>query len=463
MTAAYFIELDSTDDQSYAADLSADVLKLSWRLGMSQPYDRVSAISKAEITLQNTDRRYSPEVDPRLKVGRRVRIRMQETPSAAIRTHFVGRIRAIQPETGTLGQRRCTLTVTGPEDDYQQMTVLLPLHVNVTADEVLDTVFALPGLDDIPTDFAPGIETLAFVGEGWGSGVTVVRIIRELVGAEHGRFFTTRTGQAVMHNRTQAQSAPARAATLTDRAVSMICRYGDFMANRVRVSLRQRGFGSAGSVVWTLASPQKILPGASRDLIVQFRDPNGQRIGAAFLIDPAPVTDYSANTAANGSGSDRTAQVGVSVELLSGSAAHIRLTNSGIDSAYLLAGAQIRGTPVYFGETITVEAEDTASQAAHGVRTLSLDLPALDSTESAEAITAYELARRSSPRGQIVTLTLNERTHFSDALQWSLFDRIRVVETQAGHDADYLIVGEAHEVTRGGYRHQVTWTLEPVE
>lgn len=463
MTTAYFIELDSADDGSYAEDLSPEVLTLSWRLGMAQPYDRVSALSTAEITLRNADRRFSPEVDARLKVGRRVRIRVQEAPSEAIRTHFVGKIRAMQPDTGTLGQRRCTLIVTGPEEDYQQITALLPLHINVTADEVLDTVFALPGLDDIPTDFAPGIETLAFVGEGWGSGVTVARIIRELVGAEHGRFFTTRTGQAVMHNRTQARTAPALSATLTDRAVGMEYHYGDFMANRVRVSLRQRGFGSAGSIVWTLASPQKILPGASRDMIVQFRDTNGQRTGAAFLIDPVPVSDYSANTAANGSGSDRTAQVSVSVELLSGSAAHIRLTNSGIDTAYLLAGAQLRGTPVYFGETLTVEAEDTASQAAHGIRTLSLDLPALDSTESAEDIAAYELSRRSSPRGQIVTLTLNERTHFYDALQWSLFDRIRVVETQTGHDADYLIIGEAHEVTRGGYRHRVTWTLEPVE
>src|SRR5690606_19601816 len=130
----------------------------------------------------------------------------------------------------------------------------------------------------------------------WGSGVTAARIIRELVGAEHGRFFTTRTGQAVMHNRPQARTAPTLSVAFTNRAVGMTYSYGDFMANRVRVSLRQRGFDSACSVVWTLASPQKILPGASRDLIVQFRDPNGQRIGAAFLIVPVTVSDYSANT-----------------------------------------------------------------------------------------------------------------------------------------------------------------------
>jgi hypothetical protein len=462
MTARYYIELDTDDDESYATDLSSDVLKLSWRLGMVQPYDLVAALSSAEIILRNPGRTYSPEVDSQLTLGRRLRIRAQEAPSEAIRTHFVGRIRTVQPQTGTLGERRCTVTVCGPEYDYQQPFLLLPLHVNASADEVLDTLFGQPPLDQIPTNFAAGVQDFSFVGEGWSSGVTVAQIIRELVEAERGHFFTSRTGQAVMQNRTQVQTAPSLSATFTDRAIAMDYRYGDLMANRVRVSLRQRGFGTAGSTLWTLTTSQKVLPGTSRDLIVQFRDTNGQHIGGAYLIDPLGTTDYTANTDAGGSGSDRTSQVTVTVELLSGSAARIRLTNSGSDTAYLLAGARLRGTPVYFGETITVEAEDEASQLAHGVRTLHLDLPALDSTEAAEEIAAYELARRSSPRGQMVTLTLNERTHFSDALQWSLFDRIRIIETQTGHEADYLIIAEAHEVTLGGYRHSVTWTLEPV-
>jgi hypothetical protein len=463
MTARYYIELDTNDDEGYATDLSSDVLKLSWRLGMAQPYDLLAMLSTAEIILRNPDRTYSPEVNAQLTLGRRLRICVQEAPLEAIRTHFVGRIRSVQPNTGTFGERRCAVTVCGPEYDYQQTYVLLPLHVNVSVDDVLNTLFALPPLDEIPTDFAAGDETLSFVGEGWGSGVTIARIIRELVEAERGRFFTSRTGQAMLQNRTQAQTTPSLSMTISDNAIAMSYRYGDFMVNRVRVSLRQRGFGSAGSTLWTLVTPQKVLPGTSRDLIVQFRDTNGQRVGGAFLIDPVATTDYTANTAANGSGSDRTSQVSVSVELLAGSAARLRLTNSGSDTAYLLAGSTLRGTPVYFGETITVEAEDETSQLAYGVRTLHLDLPALDSTESAEEIAAYELARRSSPRGQVLTLTLSERTHFSDALQWSLFDRVRIVETQTGHDADYLIAAEAHEVTLGGYRHSVTWTLEPVE
>jgi hypothetical protein len=463
MNTRYFIELDTDDDESYATDISSDVLKLSWRLGMAEPYDLVAALSVAEIILRNSDRTYSPEVDSQLNLGRRLRIRVQEAPAEAIRTHFFGRIRRIQPDTGTLGERRCTITVCGPEYDYQQTFTLLPLHVNVSVDDVLNTLFAQPPLDQIPTDFAAGVEMLSFVGEGWGNGVTAARIIGELVEAERGRFFTSRTGQAVMQNRTEAQTDPSLSATITDRAVAMDYRYGDFIANRVRVSLRQRGFGTAGSTLWTLITSQRVLPGTSRDLIVQFRDTNGQRVGGAFLIDPVATTDYTANTAANGSGADRTSQMSITVELLSGSAARIRLTNAGSDTVFLLAGSKLRGTPVYFGETITVEAEDEASQLAHGVRTLHLDLPALDSTETAEEIAAYELARRSSPRGQVVTLTLNERTHFSDALQWSLFDRIRIAETQTGHDADYLIVAEAHEVTLGGYRQTVTWTLEPVD
>jgi len=40
--------------------------------------------------------------------------------------------------------------------------------------------------------------------------------------------------------------------------------------------------------------------------------------------------------------------------------------------------------------------------------------------------------------------------------------RIRVVDVQTGHDAEYFVIGEQHERTLGA-GHQVTWFLEPAD
>ena len=102
MPAAYLIELDSSDDGSYTQDLSAEVLTLSWRLGMEQPYDRVAALSTAEITLRNADRRFSPEADTRLKVGQRVHVTVMEVDLARKR---IGLSLKSKPDLAPRGDR----------------------------------------------------------------------------------------------------------------------------------------------------------------------------------------------------------------------------------------------------------------------------------------------------------------------------------------------------------------------
>jgi hypothetical protein len=162
------------------------------------------------------------------------------------------------------------------------------------------------------------------------------------------------------------------------------------------------------------------------------------------------------------SGGDRTAQLIVAVSLVSGGAIKITFINTGGDSLYVQPGMTLRGTPIYPGDSVLVVQEDEMAQLANGVRTLTLSLPALDSIEDADQLARYELSRRVVPRGEMRTLQLDERHRLDDALLLSLFDRVRVIETQTAHDSEYFIVAEAHEVSAGGYQHQVTWTLEAV-
>jgi hypothetical protein len=459
MPAVYRIHVDTDDNLTYTTNISADVLRLSWRLGMQNPYHLIAAHSVAEMTLYNRDQSYSPEYPGSpLRIGRRLRIGVQPDAPSPMVTHFVGFIRSVKTITGELGERLAVVRVTGGEEEYEQTPILMPLQVNVGADDVLDHVFDTPPLTRIPTNFESGISRLSYVGDLWGDGVTAARAIREMVEAERGRFFYRRDGTAVFYNRHHLLRDASPEATFTDDMAGMTYDYGANTVNRVRVRVRPRQIGAAGSVLWTMNHPQAIRAGHTHEIIARLYDSSGQRIGALTVIPPVAYTDY---TASDGSGTDRTAQLVVGVALISGGAVKLTLYNSGGDTLY--AQMQLRGTPVYPGDSVLVEQQDAAAQLANGIRTLSLSLPALDSLEAADGLARFELQRRGLPQGEALTLELDERHRFEDALRLTLFQRIRVIESQTAHDAEYFIVAEEHEVAAGGYKHRVVWTLERVQ
>jgi hypothetical protein len=211
-----------------------------------------------------------------------------------------------------------------------------------------------------------------------------------------------------------------------------------------------------------LNTPQLLRPNIPREIVAVFRDGGGRRIGALSVIPPAAYTDFTANTQSDGSGYDQTMWVSMTILETSAGAVKLRLLNQSVVNVVLQAGAKVRGKPIYPGDSALVEAKDAAAQLQYGIQTLNLTLPALDDIDEAAQLADYELARRVTPRGLVQTLTLDERNRFDYALRLTLFDRIRIIETQTDHSGDYVIIGEEHQVYDGGLRHCVTWTLESV-
>ena len=69
MPITYIVAIDKNDDGDFTdvnKDITPDVLALHWRLGMTQVYASMAAISIAEITVRNANQAYSPEVTPLL-------------------------------------------------------------------------------------------------------------------------------------------------------------------------------------------------------------------------------------------------------------------------------------------------------------------------------------------------------------------------------------------------------------
>lgn len=492
MSITYTVAVDLNDDGDFSdlgEAISADVLALRWRLGMARPYDTVAAPIEARITVRNRAGAYSPERSANnLAPGKPLRI--QSDDGATTRTHFSGFISHIEPLPGDQGRRTAILHAHGPERQLQQ-PLRLPPQINVTADAViaaaLDAVplrrAVLAGrwivgvqfhteLDSstrlaeptISRSLETGKSTLAYVGDTWAEGIPALEAIRQVAEAERGRFFINREGAAVFYHRHHTLLESASAASFTDDMDGLAYVYGQDVVSGVQARVTPRSIGPAGTPLWTLESAQELPPrqDAPREIVARFRDASGRPIGALEVAHPVRFSDYTANTREDGSGVDKTALVDVVLLAAEASAARLRIVNRSGQRVYLLAGAALRGTPLYQGDPLSVEQHDAYSQAFYGPGTLVFDLPALTSLEEADSLARFELARRKDPRGAIRTMQINARLHPTQALARTLFDRIAISESQTGHAFDYFIIAEDHHVERGGARHSVAWLLENV-
>ncbi len=490
MTLSYTVAIDRDNDGDFAdsgENLSADVLALRWRIGLAQAYDSLAEPGMAQITLRNLDQTYSPEINP-LQPGQVVRI--QSDDGSTVRTHFTGHITHIEPQPGDQGQRNAILHAVDALWQLPHHTVRLPSQVNVTADAVIEAVLdrvplrrtklkgywilgranhselgsntRLP-IATIPRSLESGQTTFAYVGDTWGDGIPASAAIQQITETERGRFFINRAGEALFYNRHHLLKDTVSLATFANEMAGAVYDYGADTVSQVQVRLLPRSIGPAGTVLWVLENAQRIPPRGVLHIVARFRDDVGRPIGALDLIPPVRLLDFEANALADGSGLDLSAQVEIVLRQADFSAALLEIRNRSNLTVWLQAGAQVRGTPLYTGDPLTLEQTDCGALAFYSLQALRFDLPLLGSVEQAESLARFELARRRTPRGHLRSLTLSSAAHAAQIVARTLFDRITVQEAQTGHDADYFIIAEDHSVDLGGYHHRVTWLLESAD
>lgn len=454
---------NSGDPRDLDDFITADVIEARWRLGMERPYDRVAATTQGAIMLDDPGGTYAPErSDIVLAPGTRVHIRARQDET----THVLldARVDHVRVEAGDEGGRRAIIRLEGIEARLAAMRVLIPLLTNARADDVINAVLANPPLNRIPRMFEAGQSVFAYAGDTWRDGITARGAIIQVTEAERGRFYTDRKGHLRFRDRRHLLALWTVDAWLADSVDGLEYVYGEHLANRIRVTVRPRALGSAGATIWTLAHPQRIPAGACREITARLRDDNDNPMGALDVVTPAAGTDYTANTQADGGGTNVTAQVSVSIAqgTPAGSAIRLEVCNHSGATAWLLPGSRLRGTALIQADPMLIEARDDASIDQHGLYPLEYDLPYFVTIDEADELAQTTLAARRIPVGAARTVTLINRANQALILARTLFDVVRIGEGKTGHDADYAIIAEEHHIDAGGARHRCRWLLEPL-
>ncbi len=483
MSIQYSIAIDRNQDGNFADEISGQVLEMRWRLGMQKAYDSMAEKSWARITLRNPGGALSPERNP-LTAGTSVRI--QSTDGGQKRTHFTGAISRVEPDTGAWSRKSAVIHLQDIQAWLESSPARLPPQVDVTADQVIRALLAQAtirpaviagfclidvagfNLVDSARIFPPqrppqtlesGKTRFAYVGDWWRDSTSIRAAIGDIVASERGRFYVNRDGELAFLNRHYTLVQDALSAQFDDNMSGMAYSYGDQRLNRLSLLMRPREIGARDTLLWQLQGTMRIEPRSEFEMTLRLVDERGEPIG--LLAVDRLVSHFQETPDA---GADMiTTDVSAQIAQAGATSAVVYIRNHRRSPVYLTL-LRLHGQPLYRRDPLEIVEEDGEGIYRYGLKQQSMELPALSDIATAQAFAAYEVARRKHPRGTVNSLRVNAREHPAAALSASLFDRIRISETQTGHQArDYFIIGEEHHVSAGGRNHEVTWTLEPAD
>ena len=237
------------------------------------------------------------------------------------------------------------------------------------------------------------------------------------------------------------------------------------IANIVTVRVRKWAAESEADL-WTLPEAVEIEAGAQRTFLISTsaagaagRDPRTGRylsfgeLAIREWIAPVANTDYTANTAEDGSGTDRTSSLAIEFTD-AGTSARLGVENEhASDTIYLTA--KVRGRVLNEEQALVLELRDEDSIADYGPRPYTVATELLGSANEAQTYGQYILTLYGQPtRKAEVTVEVSDQ--LQQAGERDLSDRVEY--TARGISTDMYIESIGH-VLRPGFRHDMRVTM----
>jgi hypothetical protein len=478
----YDLRVDWDNDGDFldtGEDVSSRVARLEWQRGR----DNASALTGRSISgkltamLDNRSEDYSSfntssPLAGNVLPGRKVQLKTT-SPSATLWTGFLDRV---VPRPSLRGPKRAQLVAFGPLAHLNQRRVYLAMKTNILTGQAINDILDEAGWPAGDRDIDTGQTTMA---RFWIDGLYTLEALRIVERTESGFLRETVDGKIRFEDRHRRLKAPhiTSQATFSD-AVAASLKYSDpvqedplpFIFNSFEAQIRRFTVGSLATL-WTLpesgANSPLIAQGETRTFFAEYPTPvaASDAIAVEAWTTPVATTDYTANSASDGSGTDLTSDMGIAVTKFA-TLMKIAVTNNGSVAASLTL-LKARGTPVTIDDPVKVTAEDATSQAKYGERTFPLVDHFIPDTEEGQQWADFNL---SIYKAEIPVLRIGvpanvDAAHLAEVLDRDISDRVRITATSVGTglgiDEDFFIESAKHIVTEKLRTHEVAWELSP--
>lgn len=408
---------------------------------------------KLTLKLENKDRRFDPyntssPLYPYITPGKMCQIATKVGIGGTKVIRFTGYIKDIRPISGS---DYVQITAVDKLQKYKDRDITLTLRDDITVSDAIEAI--LDGISDSNYSIDSVLDTISYY---WVDKKRVMTAITEIVDASLGIFFVDAEGYAKYYGRDKNDVALLTIDQSEMLREIQVNQPWDVIRNNIDVVVNSRNLLSTDDI-WTLGDIPEIAPGSSITIWAEYTSANEQ-VPAINVISPAATTDYTMNTAADGTGTDLTASFTVTASIFSQSAKLV-ITNGSASTGYVTL-LKIRGDAVAPANVTRLSYSDTASEVAYGSQYFTLDSPWLQNINIAQDILTNLEDFMADPRKYPI-VQLQYRNDIQTEID--LFDRIDITIDSLGIEAPYRIGALREEwLSDNGQDILSTLTLEPI-
>jgi hypothetical protein len=482
------VELELDGDGGGWTDVTADVFlsaRIKWRRGLtgSGPLDQVASPGRLVWSLNNSEANsartlgyYTPGgafCRAGFDVG--IGVRLRAVYAGVSRTLFVGVLDEAVPAAGRYGGRGVSCVAFDWLEEAARFPLSdLSIQTDVRGDEVLSVIVAsMPRQPQGGTSFEVGRSTFAYaLDTARDESSRALGEFAKLAASEGGRIYTKADGTLRFESRVTRPATRTVSFSLADTMTALpgVSRRRSAILNSVQATVHPRRVDASVVTLYTLRTSTLIRAGESLPLFGGYVDPEqlASRVGGVSMVAPVPTTDYTFNSAEDGSGADLTSALMVVMSsgyLSGGNGFYATITNTGSADGYLTT-FRTRGRGVYDYESSVLYADNSASASTYGQNGVALDLPYQNDPVAGNAIALYTLALfgdASRTYVPAVSFSANrDASHMLAALDSDISTRGEVSELVTAIDEGVFINGVEGEIGPRGSL-SMTWTLAPAD
>ncbi len=476
-------------------DLSQDVRQtqpIKWRYGIdgNELTDRVATIGTLTFALNNGEWNsggklgYYAADSPNLRAGFQTGINVRfSVVYGGVRFYkFFGRLKSFDPLPGRYDARTTACIVVDYMDELSRTNIKrLAIQMGKRADEILLTMVTAMARQPVSTTFGVGKETYPFAldgsqDEGTSALTECQKIAQSEVGYIYPRGNTTGGGELVFESRTDRAAKNTTIFTFDDTMLTPgsldVTRDRDFIVNRLQAVGHPKRQDTSDQTLYTLrdtsVSTDTVItlgPSETKTFVAPFTNSANQeqRIGASSIVVPVATTDYTFNSAPDGSGADLTASLGVLVTA-SANTAFVTITNTSATATGYVTKFNIRGRGIYDQQQFVAEKTDAASIDAQGENNLTFDMPYQSDPDVVTGAAQYFLALLKDAQTKINgfgVLANKSDALMTQALMREPGDRIAIGETATGLSNSGQFIQSCEGTLEGGGILKMTFGVAP--
>ncbi len=456
----YFVEVDWNNDGLFTGandDLTVNTKSASFSRGKSDELGKAE-VGNLTVTVNNAAGLYSPTLTSGALYGSLLpkrAIKLYYSASGTNYPLFYGFIEEIIPHPHK-SQQDAVITAVDGLDFLSRHDMATALYKNTLTGTIHGYILDDAGWSASMRAIDAGQDTVPY---WYGQDVKARFAQEEIDDSEQGFSYVNGSGYFVFEDRHHRSTATHQTSqgtftnTMADITYSLNPRY---IYNIIKATVTPWSLQAAAEL-WRLQEVPAIPAGESQTWW------GGAAVsGESVFVDawttPVITTDYTANTQADGLGTDLTSSIAITTTKLA-KTIKLVVTNNAAVPAYITL-LKARGTWYDNLTRVTRKASDSTSQTAYQKRTYEVSGKYMTSADKAQDFVNYAIGKYKDPRGQLsMTLQNQDAATLAQILAREISDRITVVNTTLGINGTYFIDAMEHDISMSGLRHTVTYRL----